>query len=115
MSINPKSHLQTERALYKLKSLCYHIPSHAQYRTRVQAWTIVHNSVHILSGVNYRYRASICINKLRQHETKTLDIQRNICRKIHATFMGAGARIVAGGLRFLRLTHFFIDLKRVIE
>ena len=59
-----------------------------------------------LSGVNYRYPASICINKLRQHETKTLDVPRNIYRRVRATFTGAGTRVVAGGLRFLRLAYF---------
>ena len=40
-----------------------------------------------------------------------LDVPRNICRRVHATFTGAGALIVAGGLYFLRLTHFFVDLE----
>lgn len=39
-----------------------------------------------------------------------LDVLRDICRKVRVTFTGAGASIV-GGLHFLRLAHFFIDLE----
>ena len=39
--------LAVELARYESCNLCYYIPSHAQYRTRVQAWNIVHNTVQV--------------------------------------------------------------------
>src|ERR1700678_1078244 len=39
----PEVLLANKASAIRVESLCYYIPSHAQYRTRVQAWNIVHN------------------------------------------------------------------------
>src|ERR1700678_121155 len=39
----PEVLLANRASAIRVESLCYYIPSHAQYRTRVQAWNIVHN------------------------------------------------------------------------
>src|ERR1700678_1583351 len=69
-------------------NLCYYIPSHAQYRTQVQAWNIVHNKrskllARLLLEASTTYRTSGGNPLHRQTNSTLLTTESKVSSKLN--------------------------------
>src|ERR1700678_998553 len=84
----PEVLLANRVSAIRVESLCYHIPSHAQYRTQVQAWNIVHNKrakllARLLLEASTTYRTSGGNPLHRQTNSTLLTTESKVSSKLN--------------------------------